>query len=320
MDDLYDGIKLGDVLSELELQEKNLNIYNRSLRAVATGGISVDGSDEYEITLGASSLEKLSPVAVAAGLHGADAFTINKFGGGIAQDDYRTIYSNMDVIDYPYNFINKVCTIQSTNAADTNLRISVVYNELIGDKWVQKNGEATTNAVDATIPVTVQELDSAGLPIGDAQIVIPSILINHGTGVTLAGTLIGTLTIENSAVIYNSIFNGDNQSSLAAYPIPSDFTAIVYGVGRSLQGANKPSTFKYNIIPDGETRQVKRTLDLTIGAIYEEFPVPFVFPGKTIMEVQCKINSVSGTGQVQGYWDMIIIRTTLLNKILYGVK
>ena len=320
MTDRYDGLKLGDKVSELQLQKQNVNIYNGSLKAIPTGNVSEDGSDEYEIALGASAKEKLDPSLIAAGLHGDDAFAVNKFGGGIAQDDFRVIYSNMAVIDYPYDLTNKVCTIQSTNAADINLKIEVEYNELIDNKWVRKLGQAITDGVNGTTPITVKELDSQGEIVGDAQIVIPYRLKNKGTGVTLSGSLQGVITIENSAVIYNSIVNGDNQSALCAYPIPSDFTAMVFGVGRSVQDTTKPSTFKYNVIPDGEPRQVKRTLDISLNAIYEEFPVPFVFPGKTIMEVQAKINSQSGTGQVQGYWDMIVIKTELLNKILYGVK
>jgi len=319
--DRYDGIKLGDKLSELQLQSENVHIYNGSLKAVATGEISDDGFDEYEITLGASALEKLDPLLIAAGLHGEEAFSVNKFGGGLAQDDFRTIYSNMAVVDYPYSFANKVCTIQSTDADDTGLEISIEYNELIDDKWFRKFGSATTDAVDGTVSVTVKELtEEGGSVVGDANIVMPYRMTNNGTGVTLQGSLLGTLTIENTAVIYNSIVNGNNQSELASYPIPSDFTCIAYGVGRSIQGTNKPSTFHYNVIPDGKPRQVTRTLDISVNAIYEEFIVPFVFPGKTIMEVQAKINSVSGEGQVQGYWDMVIIKTELLNKILYGVK
>lgn len=319
MSDQYDGLKLGDIISENELQKQNVNIYNGSLKATPTGNISEDGSDEYEITLGSSALAKLNPVAIAAGLHGDDAFAVNKFGGGEAQDDARTIYSNMAAVDYPYDLTNKICTVQSDDAADTNLKIEVEYNELIGDKWVRRLGQATTDAVDGTIPVTVKKLVN-GVPGDNAQIVIPYRLRNRGNGVTLNGDVIGVITIESSAAIYNSISNGDNQSALCAYPIPSDFTGIAYGVGRSIQGTTKPSTFKYNVILDGEPRQVKRTLDLSENSVYETFPVPFVIPGKSIMEVQAKINSASGTGQVQGYWDMIVIKTELLEKILYGIK
>lgn len=47
--DQYDGIKPGDVLSELELQCHNKEIYNNSLIAIPTGNVSTDGTLEFMI-------------------------------------------------------------------------------------------------------------------------------------------------------------------------------------------------------------------------------------------------------------------------------
>lgn len=47
--DRYDGLKIGDILSEIELQKFNKYIYNNSLKAVGTGNLSQDGSAEYKI-------------------------------------------------------------------------------------------------------------------------------------------------------------------------------------------------------------------------------------------------------------------------------
>ena len=61
MTDQYDGLKVGDKISQLTLQNQNPHIYNNSLTAVKTGNISQDGSEEYMIiNNGADYFEQLS--------------------------------------------------------------------------------------------------------------------------------------------------------------------------------------------------------------------------------------------------------------------
>ena len=47
--DKYDGITSGDVMSEKELQERNVHIYNNSLIVVPTGNIATDGSPQVKV-------------------------------------------------------------------------------------------------------------------------------------------------------------------------------------------------------------------------------------------------------------------------------
>lgn len=236
--------------------------------------------------------------------------SLNKFGAGEADTTFKVVYPNMLNAQYPFLIDeNKVMTIQSDNVGDVGQKIEVQYVEYDAEdgSWNYKKGEATTNGLT---PVTLQELDSEGNAIGDANVMIPYRMINKGTGISNQGGLLGNLTLENTSVVYAEILNGDNQSLLAYFPVATGYKAIILGVGRSVVGVNKDADFHYKAIPYGEPSQTKRTTALVQSSDYETFPIPYTFDAKTILTVEAKVGS--GTAQVSAWFDGFIVEEQYL--------
>lgn len=236
--------------------------------------------------------------------------SLNKFGAGTCDTSFKVINPNMANEQYPFLIDeNKVMTIQSDNALDTGQVINVKYVEYVSsdDSWRYKEGKATTNGVT---PVTVQEIDDDGSVVGDANIMIPFRMINRGVGVSNTGGAVGTITLENGGTEYASIVDGDNQSLLAFFPIATDYSCVILGVGRSVIGSSKACDFHYKAIPYGQPSQTKRTVGLVESASYENFEMPFVFPEKTILTVEAKIDV--GSAEVSAWFDGLVVENEKL--------
>lgn len=245
----------------------------------------------------------------------ATKFPINKFGEGLADTTFKTIYSNMAAADFPYKIdVNETMEIVSTdNVDDIGQKVRIFYVEHVAGDWIYKEGIAVSNG---TTPVQVQEVDSDDDVVGVANIMIPYRMRNEGLNVTpvsLQGGAVGVITLRTlggAGDDYIKIQNGNNTSTVAVFPIATGFTGVIYGVGRYSNDTGKLTTFHYNAIPYGQPRTVARVVDLKTAADFEIFPVPYKFPEKTILEVQAKVDV--GTAKVGAYWDMTVILTSLL--------
>jgi hypothetical protein len=284
------------------------------VKAVLTGkdpnGIfqNVNTTEDGDLTISDNS----SGLAIAQGKVTGTSF-IHKFGFSPdfdQADGFATVWDGSNDADiaemeYTYSTSNAIDSISSTDTGDTqDIEIQGLYDDGAGN-WLISN---------QTVTLT-----------GQARVAIPQPLIRVFRMVNVNSTDIAgfVYSYENTALsagrpvdttkIRAVIENGNNQTLMAIYTIPSGKTGYMRDWYASTAGANRATNYLIDLRarPMGGVFQVKHRSALDIGGttyIQHKYEEPEVFGAKTDVEMRCKLTASGVTGAaVSSGFDIVLV-------------
>lgn len=180
---------------------------------------------------------------------------------------------------------------------------------------IQSTSVNDANAGTGAWTVTVQGLDSSGLELDEVVTLAGVATVQttnqfsavHRMFVNTAGSndgAVGTITAEISGTVHASIDNGNNQTLMATYTVPSDKTGYI-AFGKTSVSSGKDVTIKfYGRLPGGVPR-VLHVVEINSANYDYFFKIPLPVPAGTEVEVRAT-SSASGTA-VSAVFDIVLI-------------
>ena len=170
------------------------------------------------------------------------------------------------------------------------------YNEI--SEVVTLNGQTAVNTTKEYLRINRMIVRSAGSG-------------GQNAGVIYAGT--GTVTSGVPANKYAAIAIGDNQTLMALWTVPADYTAYVYQTDITLATTqnNKYATVHFVARPFGEVFQVKDKFVKSESSTHQEYKIPLKFEEKTDLEFRAIGDSAGADIAIAAAIDIIYIQNTI---------
>lgn len=170
------------------------------------------------------------------------------------------------------------------------------YNEI--SEVVTLNGQTAVNTTKEYLRINRMIVRSAGSG-------------GQNAGVIYAGT--GTVTSGVPANKYAAIAIGDNQTLMALWTVPADYTAYVYQTDITLATTqnNKYATVHFVARPFGEVFQVKDKFVKAESSTHQEYRIPLKFEEKTDLEFRAIGDSAGADIAIAAAIDIIYIQNTI---------
>ena len=215
--------------------------------------------------------------------------------------------SDIGEMQYTYSTSNAIDSVSSTSAGATqDIEIQGLYDDGAGN-WLN---------ITQTVTLT-----------GQARVAIPQPLIRVFRMVNVSSTDIGAgvwvYCYENTAItggrpndtttIRAVIDNGNNQTLMAVYTIPSGLTGYMRDWYSSTAGANKATNYVIDLKarPDGQVFQTKHRAALDVGGttyVQHKYEEPELFAEKTDLEMRCQLTASGTTGAaVSAGFDIVLV-------------
>ena len=238
---------------------------------------------------------------------------IHKFGfaGDFDQTDgFATVWDGANDADiaqmqYTYSTSNAIDSISSTDTGDTqDIEIQGLYDDGSGN-WLISN--QTVTLTGQTRVALSQPLIRVFRMVNVNTVDIAGFVYCYENTALSAGRPVDTTKIR--AVIEN----GNNQTLMAVYTIPSGTTGYMRDWYASTAGANRATNYIIDLRarPMGGVFQVKHRSALDIGGttyIQHKYEEPEVFSAKTDIEMRCKLTAVGVTGAaVSSGFDIVLV-------------
>jgi len=227
---------------------------------------------------------------------------IFKFGFNADVDDaLETVWAQGGL--YSYIETATVLKVSSSSTNDTSAGTGARTVTLFGldanyaevSETVTLNGQTAVNTTKTYIRINRMVVNTAGSG-------------GQNAGVIYAGD--GTVTSGVPAEKYATIAIGDNQTLMALWTVPADYTA--YLLQKDITAAtaqnNKYATIHLVARPFGEVFQTKDKHVLDNGVLHQTYTIPLKFTEKTDIEVRCIGDSASADIAVSASLDIIYIR------------
>jgi hypothetical protein len=227
---------------------------------------------------------------------------IFKFGFNADVDDaLETVWAQGGL--YSYIETATVLKVSSSSTNDTSAGTGARTVTLSGldanyaevSETVTLNGQTAVNTTKTYIRINRMVVNTAGSG-------------GQNAGVIYAGD--GTVTSGVPAEKYATIAIGDNQTLMALWTVPADYTA--YLLQKDITAAtaqnNKYATIHLVARPFGEVFQTKDKHVLDNGVLHQTYTIPLKFTEKTDIEVRCIGDSASADIAVSASLDIIYIR------------
>jgi hypothetical protein len=227
---------------------------------------------------------------------------IFKFGFNPDVDDaLETVWAQGGL--YSYIETATVLKVSSSSTDDASAGTGARTITLFGldanyaevSETVTLNGQTAVNTTKTYIRINRMVVNTAGSG-------------GQNAGVIYAGD--GTVTSGVPAEKYATIAIGDNQTLMALWTVPADYTA--YLLQKDITAAtaqnNKYATIHLVARPFGEVFQTKDKHVLDNGVLHQTYTIPLKFTEKTDIEVRCIGDSASADIAVSASLDIIYIR------------
>lgn len=228
--------------------------------------------------------------------------SVFKFGFNPDIDDsLETVWSEGGL--YSYLSAATVLKVSSSSANDTSagtgartVEISGLdgdYNEI--SETVTLNGQTAVNTTQSFLRVFRMIVKTAGTGAQNA-------------GVIYAGT--GTVTSGVPANKYGAIAAGDNQTLMALWTVPANYTAYLLQTDVTVATTqnNKYATVHLVARPDGEVFQVKDKFVKAQSSHHQQYDIPLKFEAKTDIEVRAIGDSAAADIAISAGLDIIYIK------------
>jgi hypothetical protein len=227
---------------------------------------------------------------------------IFKFGFNPDVDDaLETVWAQGGL--YSYIETATVLKVSSSSTNDTSAGTGARTVTLSGldanyaevSETVTLNGQTAVNTTKTYIRINRMVVNTAGSG-------------GQNAGVIYAGD--GTVTSGVPAEKYATIAIGDNQTLMALWTVPADYTAYLLqkDVTAATAQNNKYATIHLVARPFGEVFQTKDKHVLDNGVLHQTYTIPLKFTEKTDIEVRCIGDSASADIAVSASLDIIYIR------------
>jgi len=227
---------------------------------------------------------------------------IFKFGFNADVDDaLETVWAQGGL--YSYIETATVLKVSSSSTNDTSAGTGARTVTLSGldanyaevSETVTLNGQTAVNTTKTYIRINRMVVNTAGSG-------------GQNAGVIYAGD--GTVTSGVPAEKYATIAAGDNQTLMALWTVPADYTAYLLqkDVTAATAQNNKYATIHLVARPFGEVFQTKDKHVLDNGVLHQTYTIPLKFTEKTDIEVRCIGDSASADIAVSASLDIIYIR------------
>lgn len=227
---------------------------------------------------------------------------IFKFGFNADVDDaLETVWAQGGL--YSYIETATVLKVSSSSTNDTSAGTGARTVTLFGldanyaevSETVTLNGQTAVNTTKTYIRINRMVVNTAGSG-------------GQNAGVIYAGD--GTVTSGVPAEKYATIAAGDNQTLMALWTVPADYTAYLLqkDVTAATAQNNKYATIHLVARPFGEVFQTKDKHVLDNGVLHQTYTIPLKFTEKTDIEVRCIGDSASADIAVSASLDIIYIR------------
>jgi hypothetical protein len=227
---------------------------------------------------------------------------IFKFGFNADVDDaLETVWAQGGL--YSYIETATVLKVSSSSTNDTSAGTGARTVTLSGldanyaevSETVTLNGQTAVNTTKTYIRINRMVVNTAGSG-------------GQNAGVIYAGD--GTVTSGVPAEKYATIAIGDNQTLMALWTVPADYTAYLLqkDVTAATAQNNKYATIHLVARPFGEVFQTKDKHVLDNGVLHQTYTIPLKFTEKTDIEVRCIGDSASADIAVSASLDIIYIR------------
>lgn len=227
---------------------------------------------------------------------------IFKFGFNPDVDDaLETVWAQGGL--YSYIETATVLKVSSSSTNDTSAGTGARTVTLFGldanyaevSETVTLNGQTAVNTTKTYIRINRMVVNTAGSG-------------GQNAGVIYAGD--GTVTSGVPAEKYATIAAGDNQTLMALWTVPADYTAYLLqkDVTAATAQNNKYATIHLVARPFGEVFQTKDKHVLDNGVLHQTYTIPLKFTEKTDIEVRCIGDSASADIAVSASLDIIYIR------------
>lgn len=112
----------------------------------------------------------------------------------------------------------------------------------------------------------------------------------------------GTITTGVPANSYNLITTGTNQTLMALWTVPANYTAFITGVYGSTGIANKTTEFLLYIRPFGEVFQLKQKYHIIAGVLTRTFELPLKVEAKS--DIAMRATASGGGGAISASFDL----------------
>jgi hypothetical protein len=227
---------------------------------------------------------------------------IFKFGFNADVDDaLETVWAQGGL--YSYIETATVLKVSSSSTNDTSAGTGARTVTLSGldanyaevSETVTLNGQTAVNTTKTYIRINRMVVNTAGSG-------------GQNAGVIYAGD--GTVTSGVPAEKYATIAIGDNQTLMALWTVPADYTAYLLqkDVTAATAQNNKYATIHLVARPFGEVFQTKDKHVLDNGVLHQTYTIPLKFTEKTDIEIRCIGDSASADIAVSASLDIIYIR------------
>ena len=208
---------------------------------------------------------------------------------------------------YSYLTSATVLKVSSSSTADTSAGTGARTVELFGldtnydeiNETVTLNGQTAVNTTKEYLRINRMIVRSAGTGGANA-------------GVIYAGT--GTVTTGVPANIYATIAIGDNQTVMALWTVPKDYTAYLLQTDITVATTqnNKYCTVHLVSRPEGEVFQIKDKFVKAESSVHQGYTVPLKFEEKTDIEVRAIGDSAGADIAISAGLDIIYIKNETL--------
>ena len=228
-------------------------------------------------------------------------YAIFKFGFNPDVDDsLETVWAEGGL--YSYLSAATQLTVSSSSANDTSAGTGARTVTLSGldsnyaeiSETVTLNGQTAVTTTNSYLRINRMIVNTAGTG-------------GQNAGVIYVGT--GTVTAGVPANKYATVAVGDNQSLMALWTVPANYTA--YLLQKDITAAtaqnNKYATIHLAARPFGEVFQVKDKHVIDNGVLHQEYSLPLKFEEKTDLEVRCIGDSAAADIAVSAGLDIIYI-------------
>ena len=204
---------------------------------------------------------------------------------------------------YSYLTSASVLKVSSSSTADTSAGTGARTVQLFGldtnydeiNETVTLNGQTAVNTTKEYLRINRMVVRSAGTGGANA-------------GVIYAGT--GTVTTGVPANIYASIAIGDNQTVMALWTVPKDYTAYLLQTDITVATTqnNKYCTVHLVARPEGEVFQIKDKFVKSESSVHQGYSIPLKFEEKTDIEVRAIGDSAGADIAISAGLDIIYIQ------------
>lgn len=275
MIDTYDGLKVGDKLSQIELQKQNVNFYNNSIIGIPTGATATDGTAEY-ILVNASDFFDL----LGKGLIPEHSF-IYKFGRNPAVGATEVLIAAENMYGLPPTA--ETVTVTSDNAADVPGGAGARSVHIFG--------------LDANFEPIDEIVNLGATSILEFIRVFRTYVETAGNTGPVGGANAGIITITQSTSLINmiAIEPNDGQTLCACYTVPSGYKAYIWAADTTVgEGKTSTNRLKVREFATDSPFRVKGIRDNFENVVGVNFKIPGEYDEKSDI-VFTAISTAAGT-------------------------